>query len=63
MNDDENDSPKPFTITRRSMIGGMITLPVVGALGSCVRPQPVCATQPADPTRCQHRFCRYYRGQ
>jgi hypothetical protein len=59
---DDDEQPPNATPTRRTAIGALIALPVIGTLASCTHVQPVCATEPANPSSCQHRFCRYHRG-
>jgi hypothetical protein len=48
---------------RRPVLALLSLLPGAAALSGCAHPAPACPTQPSEPERCQHRFCRHYRGR
>ncbi len=45
---------------RRQVVLALAVLPAIAAVSGCARVAPACPTQPADPYRCRHRFCRHY---
>jgi hypothetical protein len=49
-------------VGRRTMLVVLSTIPAALAVAGCVHPAPACPTQPDQPERCQHRFCRHHRG-
>jgi hypothetical protein len=47
---------------RRPLLLALAATPLLASLGGCAHPAPACPVQPEHPERCQHRFCRHYRG-
>jgi hypothetical protein len=56
--------PGPAALGRRALLQMLGVVPLVAAaLGACAFPRRLgCAPRAAEPERCKHRFCRYYRG-